>query len=202
MQYSRNKIRKLGEVRVGFIILGVGFLLGIILSRVLKDSYWNQIDLLDAAYLSKIKNAVIDYSVLLRYVLWRTFSIFILFWILSATVLGIPYITLTLIYTGFQCGFFLSIILMGYGLKGILLILGYTFPHYIIYIPVAMLCLRSGYWLCTRLYHESKISSKSKVKIVTKHMIVIMILGVLLFIGALLETYAGTFILRKILLLF
>jgi stage II sporulation protein M len=202
MQYKKNRIIKVGEIKVILLILGIGFLSGLIISRILKDSYWNQMDMLDMNYFLKIRNATIEYSVLFRYVLWEIFSTFILFWIFCCTSLGIPYIGLSLLYTGFKSGFFLSVIFMKYGLKGLLLLIGYTLPQYIIYIPVGFLCIRSGYLLCHSLYHEGKLSSKSKIERVIRHLIVILILGGALFLGGLLETYVGTFLLRKVLLLF
>jgi len=202
MRYIKLQLKKLGEVKLGMIILFLGILLGIIFARLFKGFYWNQIDLLDSNYFSKIKNVTIDYPVLFRYVLWKNFRIFILFWIFSATALGIPYITLSILYGGFQGGFFITVILMRYSLKGILLIFGYTFPHYIIYIPIALLCLRSGYWLSRSMYYDTKMSKKGRTDRILKHLIVILILSVALMLGGLLETYAGSFILKKILLLF
>ncbi|MDF2951263.1 MAG: putative rane protein [Anaerocolumna sp.] len=202
MQYRKNRVIKLGEVKIILIILGIGLLLGIVFSRILKDSYWNQMEVLDVNYFHKIKNATIEYSVLFRYVLWEIFSSYLIFWVFCCTSLGIHYIGITILYTGFKSGFFISVIFMRYGLKGILLILGYTLPQYLIYIPVAYLCLRSGFMLCNSLYHEGKLSTKGKVERVIKHTIIILILGGALFMGGLFETYAGTFLLRKVLLLF
>lgn len=198
----RLRIKKLGEVKVGLIILAFGILLGIIFSKILKELYWNQLDIIDSSYFTKIRSINIDYHVLFRYVLWKNFRIFILFWILSATVLGIPYITLSILYGGFESGFFLSVILMRYGLKGILLLFGYTFPHYIIYILVALISLRSGYWLCRSMYYDTKMGRKGKVERIAKQLVLIVILGAALLLGVLTETYIGSFILKKILVLF
>ncbi len=202
MQNIKLRLKKLGEVKLGLFILALGVLLGIISAGVLKGFYWNQIDILDTNYFSEIRSVTIEYPVLFRYVLWKNFRIFILFWVFCSTALGIPYITLSVLYAGFQSGFFLAVILMRYNIKGILLLIGYTFPHYIIYIPLALLCLRSGYWLCKSMYYDTRMNKKGKAERIAKHMILIVILGAVLVIGSLLETYAGSFILKKILLLF
>lgn len=202
MQYRNSEMKKLGVVKVCLIILGTGFLLGIIFSFILKNIYLYDINSINTKYFSEIKNTNIDSMILLKYVLWNNFSFFVLYWIFCCTSVGIPYIGLSLIYTGIKSGFFITATLMGYGIKGIMLIIGYTFPQYLIYIPVAFLCLRSGYKLCFSLYHEGKLSSKSKMQRIIKNLMVIVILGLALVVGSFLETYIGTFLLKKILLLF
>lgn len=202
MQYRKLQLKKLNETKLGLIILIIGIIIGILFARIFKGFYWDQIDLLDKNYLSRIKDYSIDYSVLLRYVIWKNFRTFILFWILSATAIGIPYMALCILYGGFQAGFFLSVILMQYNFKGILLLFGYTFPHYIIYILVAVLCLRSGYWLCRNMYYDTRMSKKRRVERIAKHLVLIIILGAVLMLGCLLETYVGSFLLKKVLLLF
>ena len=94
-------------------------------------------------------------------------------------------------------GFFTSVIFMGYGLKGILLIIGYTIPQIIIYLPVIFLSIKGGYWLCKNLYFDG-IHSKRRLETISKYLVFILILGFLLFIGALLETYVGSFLLKNI----
>ncbi|MGB8453770.1 MAG: stage II sporulation protein M [Anaerocolumna sp.] len=202
MRYLQLQLRKLGEVKLGLFILAAGIILGFLFARIFRGFYWNSMDLIDTEYLHKIRDTAIDYPVLLRYVLWNIYRGFILFWIISATAIGIPYMTLCILYGGFQCGFFLTVILMRYNIKGILLIFGYTFPHYLLYIPVALLCLRTGYWLCRSMYYDNKMGKRGKAERIAKHLILIMLLALVLFIGGLLETYVSSFLLKKILLLF
>lgn len=202
MHYLKSKLRKFGEVKIGILILGIGFLLGLILSIAFKGLYWNQINIIDDKYISRIRGAILDHSVLLKYVLWNNFRIFILFWILCSTALGIPYIILSLAYAGFKIGLFITVIMMRYGIKGILLLFAYTFPQFLVYIPVAFVCIRAGYWLCKSMYHETRLSTKGKIERVVKRLGLIFILGIILFLGCLMETYIGSFILQKILYLF
>ena len=202
MRFIQFQLRKLGEVKLGLFILAAGIVFGFLFARIFKGYYWNSMELINTDYLYKIRDAAIDYPVLLRYVLWNIYRSFILFWIISATAIGIPYMALCILYGGFQCGFFLTVILMRYNLKGILLIFGYTFPHYLIYIPVAFLCLRTGYWLCRSMYYDNKLGRKGKAEKIARHIILIILLALVLLIGALLETYVSSFLLKKILLLF
>lgn len=202
MNYLKAKLRKLGEVKFGILILGIGFILGLLFAAVFKRLYWNQINIIDEGYISKIKETVFDHRVLLRYVLWNNLKIFILFWVFCSTALGIPYIVLSLTYGGFRIGLFVTVIMMRYGIKGILLLFAYTFPQIIVYIPIAFISLRAGYWLCKSMYHETKLGKKGKMERVIKHIGLIFVLGIILTFGCLIETYIGSFILQKILYLF
>lgn len=202
MNYIRLQLRKLGEVKLGIIILAAGILSGFVFARVFQGYYWNSMDLIDTDYLHRIRDTAIDYPVLLRYVLWNIYRSFILFWILCATAIGIPYMVFCILYGGFQCGFFLTVILMRYGFKGVLLIFGYTFPHYLLYIPVAFLCLRTGYWLCRSMYYDNKMGRRGRAERIIRHLLLIGALALALLAGGLLETYVASFLLKKILLLF
>jgi stage II sporulation protein M len=202
MNYIKLQLRKLGEVKLGLFILAAGILAGFLFARIFKGFYWDSMYLTDTNYLERIRETAIDYPVLLRYVLWNVFRSFILFWILCATAIGIPYMVFCILYGGFQCGFFLTVILMRYGFKGILLIFGYTFPHYLLYIPVIFLCLRTGYWLCKSMYYDTKVGKRGKAERIVRHLLLIAALAIVLLIGGLLETYVSSFLLKKILVLF
>lgn len=202
MNVLKQRFYKLDEVKRGLILLALGIVLGFLFAKIFKNLYWNQIDLMDSTYFNKIRSLSIDYSVLLKYIFWKNYRIYIIFWILSCTPLGKPYITLSVLYMGFQSSFFATAILMKYSLKGILLIIGYTIPQYIIYLPIIFLCLRSGYWLCNSMYYDMKLSKRAKIEKVLRHLVVIIVLGGILMVGGLLEGYAGSSLLKKILTLF
>jgi len=202
MNYLRTKLRKFGEVKIGILILGIGFILGLLFAVVGKGLYWNQINIIDDEYVTKIRETVFQHNVLLKYVLWNNLKVFLLFWILCSTALGIPYIVLSLTYGGFKIGLFITVIMMRYGVKGILLLFAYTFPQFLIYLPVAFVSLRAGYWLCKSMYHETRLGTKGKMERIIKHLGLIFILGIILILGCLMETYIGSFILQKILYLF
>ena len=104
MNYLRTKLRKFGEVKIGILILGIGFILGLLFAVVGKGLYWNQINIIDDEYVTKIRETVFQHNVLLKYVLWNNLKVFLLFWILCSTALGIPYIVLSLTLADFLLG--------------------------------------------------------------------------------------------------
>jgi stage II sporulation protein M len=151
---------------------------------------------------TEIVREKINYSGLFIYILGENFREFIVFWLLSITILGIPYIVLKLITFGFSAGFFISAIAMQYGFKGIILILTYVFPHGIIYLPIIILCLHKGYGLCRSIYYENRNYMGTILKFIKSYLLLWMFLSVLLVLGSFLEAYLGSFFLKKTLGLF
>lgn len=198
MNFVKQQLRRLGEVKTGLLLMALGAVLGIIFARVFKSFYWGNINILDEDYLHQIRTASIDYNDLLKYVYWDLFKNFILFWMVCVTSLGIPFICLCLVYIGFQGSFFISVVLMKYHFKGLLLIFGYTFPQYLIYIPVVLISIRCAYWLCKSLRYDIT-NRKAKREKIGKYMFLVILLGMVLALGGLAETYIGSFMIRKVL---
>ncbi len=201
MRYLGLVIKKYGEKKTGIFLFLLGTFLGLVISYLFKGFYWNEIDLLNKDYFNFIKGMDIEYKTLRNYVLWKDFRNFLLIWGLSFTKIGISTLSLLILYYGIQVGFFVSVLFMGYGIKGLLLIIGYTFPQIIVYLPVLIVSFQAGYWLCRELYFTGKYR-KRQIELMAKYILLIIVLGLLLFVGALLETYVGSFFLIRILSLF
>ncbi len=198
MNFFKQRLRRFGEVKAGLFLVAFGVILGILFARAFKGFYWGNIHILDSTYLYQIKTTPIDYSVLLKYVYWDIFKNFILLWMVCATSFGIPFIALCLTYIGFQGSFFITVILMKYKLKGILLIIGYTFPQYLIYIPVIFISIRMAFWMNKSLHYDIT-GKKGRREKISRYLAMALLLGVVLAVGGLSEAYIGSFILRKIL---
>jgi stage II sporulation protein M len=127
---------------------------------------------------------------------------FAVFLLLTITILGIPYMAYKITSFGFFAGFFISAVSMQFGLKGIILILAYVFPHGLLYLPIAAMSLYKGYELCNSIYHDKRNHIGSLPALVRPKLPIIFILAVALVAGSFLEAYAGAFILKKTLGLF
>lgn len=198
MKYINILMRKYGERKTGLIIFMIGIAIGVLVSRIFKGFYWDELDMLNVTYFNLIVTMEIDYKILRNYVLWKNFRNYFIIWVLSFTKIGIICIGFVLIFYGFKVGFLITVLLMGYKLKGISLLIGYTFPQFIIYIPLMFISLQGGYWLCKNLYFNG-IYKKKRFETVGKYLIFIFVMGVFLFIGSLIETYLGSFVLRRVL---
>ena len=146
---------------------------------------------------AEIVREKINYTDLFIYILGVNFREFIVFWLLSVTILGIPYIVIKVIAFGFSAGFFISAIAMQYGFKGILLILTYKFPHGVIYLPIVILCIHKGYSLSKSIYYENRDFMGTILRQIKSYLLFLLFLSVLLVLGSFLEAYVGSFLLKK-----
>ncbi len=196
------KIQKLNVIQISIFLMIIGLLLGVLSANMFQSYYYDKMMNYNNLIFSEIASKNIDYSGLFIYILNNNFREFIAFWLLSITILGIPYIVIKLITTSFSIGFFISAIAMQYGFKGILIILSYVFPHGIIYLPVILLCLYKGYGLSRSIYYENRNYMGTILKQLKSYLLLWMFLSVLLILGSFLEAYFGSFFIKKTLGLF
>lgn len=180
----------------------IGVVIGSVLANVSKELYFDQIEIFGGQYLNKIGALNINYSNLLRFVIWNHYKIFLIAWILSVTVIGILFMAGSILYAGATTGFLVSVAVMQYGWKGVLIFLSYLFPQYFIYIPVALLTTIQCHRLCIRCNFGIPMNRKGKVRLVIEKIPVIILLAVLLLIGCFAETYLNSQMLQKVLTAF
>lgn len=202
-EFILRPIRKYQKLKVephraALLFLLGGIIFGALYANIFRDIYIDNIEFFDSYYISKMNLIEIDYGLLFQYIIMNSYKQFILFWIFSITILGIPYMVFSLIYFGFSTGFIISVATMKYGIKGLLLFLTYIFPQYIIYIPAALVCLLVGYRLCKDMNASNSLNGKNKWRIVIEKLPIIFLLGVFILIGCVMETYINSFLLKKV----
>ncbi len=180
----------------------IGLILGIVCANMFRGNFTKQLQIYEGNVFARIVGSEINYTGLFRYVLGNNFGDFILFWLLSLTILGIPYMTYKIASFGFFTGFFISAVTMEYGIKGFLLVLAYVFPHGLLYLPIALICLHRGFRLCREIYQSGHTSLKALAGAVKISLPVIVLLAVALVFASFLEAYPGAFFLKKALGLF
>jgi stage II sporulation protein M len=202
MKQLKLQFQKLSVVQISIFLLIAGLFIGILCANVFKQNYAEQMQNYRDNVFSQITTAKVDYAGLFRYVIGENLNDFIVFWLLSITILGIPYMAFKIVSFGFFSGFFISAVTMQYGVKGILLILAYVFPHGLVYLPVALISLYKGFELCRSLYHDNRTHMAGIPSIIKSHLLLILMLAAVLFLGSFLEAYPGAFLLKKTLGLF
>ena len=202
MKQFRIQFRQLSAIQIAVILLILGLFFGILTANVFKGNYFGQMEKYQNEVFPEISNGDIDYNRLFFRILGDNYKEFLLFWVLSITILGVPYMAFKITVFGFTAGFFISAVAMQYGFKGIILIFAYLFPHWIIYLPIYYFCLYKGYQLCRSIYFDRREYLGSIPKQVKQYLPLIFVLAVLLFFGSFLEAYAGSFLLKKALGLF
>ena len=202
MKPLKLQLNRLSVIQISIFLLIFGLFIGVLCANIFKENYFFQIQNYELNVFSKITSNDIDYSGLFRYILGNNFNDFIVFWLLSITVLGIPYMALKITYYGFFTGFFISTVTMQYGIKGILLVLVYVFPHGLFYLPIALISLYKGFELCRTIYHDNRTHIADIAKLVKSNLILLLLLAAALLIASFLEAYPGAFLLKKALELF
>lgn len=202
MKLPKLQLNRLNVLQICIFLLIFGLFLGILCANIFKENYVGQIQNYETDIFSKIASNDIDYAGLFRYILGKNFNGFLVFWLLSITILGIPYMALKVTSFGFFAGFFISAITMEYGLKGILLVLVYVFPHGLLYLPIALISLYKGFELCRTIYHDSRTNISGIAKLLRSYAAIILILAAALLVASFLEAYPGAFLLKKALGLF
>lgn len=202
MKQFKNQLNRLNVIQIAIILLIIGLFLGILFANLFQKSYDQQMLNYENSIFQKVSSSEIDYPGLFRYILLKNLGEFAVFWLLCITILGIPYMAYKIASFGFFTGFFISAVSLHFGIKGIVLVLAYLFPHGLIYLPVAVLSLFKGYELCSSIYHDKRNHMSSLSMLIKQKLPMVFILAAALAIGSFLEAYAGAFLLKKALGMF
>lgn len=202
MKHLRLQLHRLSVVQISTFLMIFGLFLGVLCANVFKNNYAGQLQEYEQNIFMKISTGDIDYSGLFRYILGENMSEYLVFWLLSITILGIPYIAFKITSFGFFTGFFISAITMRYGLKGIILVLAYIFPHGIVYLPIALISLYKGFELCKSIYHDNQSHLAAISRLIKSYLLIILILAGGILVASFLEAYPGAYLLKKALELF
>lgn len=202
MKRIKTRIQGMNVIQISIFLMIIGLFFGVLSANMFQAFYYERMMNYHNVIFAEIVRDEIDYSGLFIYILGKNFKEFLVFWLLSITILGIPYLVLKIIAFGFSTGFFISSIAMQYGFKGILLILAYGFPHGIIYLPIILLSLYKGYGLCRLIYYENRNYMVTILKQTKSYMLLWIFLAVLILLGSFLEAYIGSFFLKKTLGIF
>ncbi len=137
-------------------ISGGGLLLGIMIVNLKKDLFVNGSDFLGTDLLYEMKYMSVDYGVLLFDVIRKRIVPVICIMVLATTYLG-GYISYGYAaWVGLSMGMFVAVSVIRYGIKGILLFMITTFPHYLFYLPAWFILLNGARELCYCLYFPGK----------------------------------------------
>lgn len=201
MNKIKLKLQNKEPVAVALVLFVCSFIIGIVTSRLGSKFLLSGFDSLNKEYFERITNMNIKYGDLFQYIITSNLKKFIIFWLLNITILAVPYMAFSIIKKGFQTGFLMSALIMQYNFKGFVLMMVYVFPQGLIYIPVMYYCLKTGYQIAVSI-RSSNTNSLHNIYMLRNYrkMLILLIIGI--FVGAIIETFFGSFLLKKTLLLF
>lgn len=202
MKQLKLQLNRLNVVQIAVFLLIFGLFIGILCANVFRANFSERLMQYESSVFAEIVDNDINYPGLFRYVLGNNFSDFIMFWLLCVTILGIPYIALRIISFGFFAGFFISAVTMQYGVKGLVLVLVYCFPHGLLYLPIMIIGMYKGFIMCRDIFQSEHTSFGSILRLIRANVITILILAIALVFASFLEAYPGAYFLKKALALF
>ena len=183
----------------------IGLFLGIVIVNAGYDTWIRNGSFLGTEMILRLKNSVPDGSELLGYIVkHRLFTVFML-GILATTMIGIPAVCAYICYIGLSAGCLLSVAVIRYGIRGLLLMAAGVFPQGFLLIPAYIALFVWSISINRILYSKNpyadyyiKAGRQSYLK---KGVQMIGIVGVVI-IGCLLESYVNPKMLHFILKIF
>ena len=187
-----------------YLYLG-GFILGIIVTNICRNYFLGDMDLLNAASLSRMKYLEINKNAFFVYAIRERMSSTLILCLVATTYIGIILISMYAVSLGIMSGVFLSIAAIRYGIKGILLVLAGILPQYILLVPACIMLMNWCYQICTGMYFPHKAFDTGygnpKQYYIKKLLQLIIIIGIV-FAGSMVESYVNPILLTSFLKLF
>ena len=165
----RLSVRRFGFSRIPALqLFVVGFLFGIFVMNIGESILLDKTGLFDEDVLYQMKYMTVDNNALFCYVLRKRLMTVLILAVLSTTYLGLVICVGTALWYGAAAGGLLAVMVLRYGMKGILLAAASLFPHYLIYFPAIFTLLAWGESVYGSIYH--RIGTETEKNILIKKM--------------------------------
>lgn len=176
---------------IGFIFLWyvLGFIAGILFARLVQSYYWELAKNWQESFYIKVTQLELNKQALFYTVFIKHIKEYLSLWIMSITILGIPYIVLFFMYEGFLIGVTAFIVIGQYQIQGVLLLFSYFFPQIICYIPVFLITALCVKELNKKIGVMLERGKKKWYQVIIEKLPLFFILFIILLIGCILEAY-------------
>jgi stage II sporulation protein M len=172
------------------------FLGGVICANILGVVAGKELGAMNEYFMNRYMYADIQGQELFPFLFYERAPKFLVLLLLSIGIFGTFIVDGYIGYLGFSVGFLSVIAIMNYGIKGVLLLLGFFFPQWLFYVPALILWYYEVRYYKgagrTAAYGEQK--NKKHIKLAVS----LMLAGILLFSGLFLESYVNPFFLQNI----
>ena len=167
------------------------FLCGVISANVLGIASGREFGAINEYFINRYLYADICGRELFLYLFYERVPKIFLLLFLSIGIYGT-----FICYLGFSTGFLAVIAIMNYGIKGVLLMMGFFLPQWIFYVPVIAI-----WYLGLKRYKGIRtecVSADRRGNDPIRYVILFVIGAVLLLLGIFMESYVNPFLLQKI----
>lgn len=189
-----------GKLPLRFLFL-IGFGIGLSAAYFGRGIWFQTTGILDEDTLYRMKYMTVDSGVLFAYVLCKRCRNFFVLIIMATTYLGLVFCGGITVKYGFSIGFFISMAIYRYGIKGLLLGIVGAFPQYLCYVPAILLLIRWCEELHRSIYFYHNITGQGKKSLPGRLGKLALILMVLV-LGCILECFVNPVLLKGFLQFF
>ncbi len=187
-----------------YLFLG-GFLAGVFVINIWRNLFLQDMELLNAASLNRLRYLEVDEGSFFLYVLKERMGTVLALCLLATTYVGTYAVSVFALWLGAMAGVFLSVASIRYGIKGILLVLAGILPQYLLLVPACIMLMNWCYKVSNALYHPEKAADirygTRKQYLMRKAVQLLMIIGVVL-AGSVMESYINPILLSGFLKIF
>ena len=195
-----SKIKLNKKIFLFLIIISfIAFISGSILVVLLDKSDKSIIDTYLTNFINNISQNKIEYISVLNNSLITNLGVILGIWLLGISVIGIPIIVFLYFSQIFTFGFLLASIFFKYKLKGTILVLLYTVPHYLLYF--IMLIILTSYSITLSIKLINSIIKKKQIDsriIFNKYLWILLFSITTILLTSLYETFIFTNIIKLI----
>lgn len=184
------------------VIFMAGFLIGILYTNFIGSQYSSHSGIFSSYYLSSYQYIEVVSSELFWFVLQKRLLPVLVIWVMGITVIGSAVVWGVLLWVGFSGGMLVSMAVMQFGFKGLLLTLGGLFPQYLIYVPAMFLFLHKVYAMSKSLYGDkskAEQAAQNAKSAVFPYALSLLFILIAMLLGVILESYVNPTILNLIL---
>lgn len=192
------------HIRWLYLFLG-GFCAGVLVLNIWRSYFLQDMELLSASSLSRLKFLEVDGKAFFGYVLRERLGTAVLLCLLATTYIGGPAVSAYALWMGIMAGIFLSVASVRYGLRGIVLVLVSVLPHYLLLVPACIMLMDWCCYLNMAMYHPERLGEagygRRKQFLFRKIPRLLMMAGILI-AGSAVESYVNPMLLSAFLKIF
>lgn len=183
----------------------IGLFLGILIVNVGYDTWIREGSLLGTDMIARLKNSTPDGGGMFGYIVKHRLFTVCMLGVLSTTMIGLPAVCGYICYVGLSAGCLLSVAVIRYGIRGLLLIAAGVLPQGILLIPAYIALFVWAVSVNRMLYSKNPYKEaymRYSRQIYLKKGIQIVGIAAVVIIGCLLESYVNPKVLHFILKIF
>ena len=183
----------------------IGLFLGILIVNLGYDTWIKDGSLLGADMVARLKNSAPDGGGLFGYIMKHRLFTVCMLGILATTIIGLPAVCGYICYAGLSAGCLLSVAVIRYGIRGLLLMAAGILPQGILLIPAYMALFVWSVSVNRMLYSKNPYKEyyiKYSRQVYIKKGLQIIGIAAVVIMGCLLESYVNPKLLHLILKIF